>query len=80
MFIPTPGLSILITTSPIISANVVTTSKYKIAFKPTLPTFLVFCIPAIPLTIVQKMMGAIIIFISLIKPSPNGFKAMANVG
>jgi hypothetical protein len=29
--------------------------------------------PAMPMTTVQKMIGAISILISLMKPSPNGF-------
>ena len=31
--------------------------------------------PAMPTTTVQKMIGAMIIFISLMKPSPSGFMA-----
>ena len=31
--------------------------------------------PAIPVTIVRKMTGAMIIFTSLMKPSPSGFSA-----
>ena len=75
-FIPAPGFRMLTTISPMIKAQVDTTSKYKIAFSPTLPTFLVSCIPAIPVTMVQKMIGAIIILISLIKPSPSGLSSI----
>jgi hypothetical protein len=32
--------------------------------------------PAMPMTTVQKMIGAIIIFISLMKASPSGFIAL----
>ena len=36
--------------------------------------------PAMPTTTVQKMIGAIIILISLMKPSPNGFIAVPSCG
>jgi hypothetical protein len=56
------------------------TSKYNIALIPTLPTFLILFMLAIPLTIVQKTTGAIIILTNLIKPSPRGFSLTANAG
>ena len=42
---------------------------------PVLPTFFMSSMPAMPTTTVQKMIGAIIILMSLIKPSPSGFIA-----
>ena len=61
-------------------ANVVMTSKYITAFNPTLPIFLTFSIPENPDTIVQNIIGAIIILMSLINPSPRGLRATANEG
>ena len=52
-----------------------TTSKYSNARPPVLPTFFMSSMPAIPTTTVQKMIGAMIILISLMKPSPRGFIA-----
>jgi len=75
MFMPTPGFSVFTTTSPMISAIVLTTSKYKSALPPTRPTFFMSSMPAMPVTTVQKMIGAMIILISLMKPSPRGFIA-----
>jgi hypothetical protein len=40
-----------------------------------LPTFFKSPAPAMPSTTVQKMIGAMIILISLMKPSPSGFMA-----
>ena len=67
---------------PIASANVETTSKYTSALTPTLPTFFASCIWAMPETTVQKIMGAITILISLMKPSPSAFTPswVANAG
>jgi len=39
-----------------------------------------FCIPAIPVTTVQKMTGAMIIRTSFTKPSPSGFMAAPAAG
>ena len=61
--------------SPMTSAMVLNTSKYKRARAPVLPTAFMFSMPEMPSTTVQKMMGAIIILMSLIKPSPKGFMA-----
>ena len=36
--------------------------------------------PAMPATTVQKMIGAMIILISLMKPSPSGCSAMPHCG
>ena len=69
---PTPGFAILITARPIMSAMVETISKYSKATPPVLPTDFMLSIPAIPLTTVQKITGAIIILISLMKPCPSG--------
>jgi len=40
---------------------------------PTRPTFFMSFMPAMPETTVQKMISAITILISLMKPSPSGF-------
>ena len=56
-----------------IRARVETISKYSKARPPVLPTFFMSSMPAMPTTTVQKMMGAMIILISLMKPSPRGF-------
>ncbi len=50
----------------------VTTSKYSSASPPALPTSLSFSMPPMPVTTVQKMIGAISILISLMKASPSG--------
>ncbi len=57
-----------------------TTSKYRRANPPVFPTFFMSSIPAIPRTTVQKMIGAIIILISLMNPSPNGFISFPSSG
>ncbi|MOA32268.1 hypothetical protein D3C78_1534730 [compost metagenome] len=62
------------------SASVVTTSKYSKALPPTRPTFFMSSMPAMPTTMVQKMIGVIIIFTSLMKPSPSGFSLAPNSG
>ncbi|VFT10553.1 Uncharacterised protein [Pseudomonas aeruginosa] len=63
-----------------IRATVETTSKYSSAMPPVLPTDFMLCMPAMPVTTVQKMIGAMAILISLTKPSPNGFIATAVSG
>jgi hypothetical protein len=40
---------------------------------PVLPTFFMSSMPAMPTTTVQKMIGAMSILMSLMKPSPSGF-------
>ncbi|MNN63318.1 hypothetical protein D3C81_1786890 [compost metagenome] len=75
-FMPAPGCSTLTIIRPTSKATVLMTSKYSNARPPVLPTFFMSSIPAIPITTVQKMTGAIIILISLIKPSPSGFIAV----
>ena len=80
MFMPTPGWTRLITTSPTTSATLLTTSKYSSARPPVLPTFFMSSMPAMPTTTVQKMIGAMIILISLMKPSPSGFIASPVAG
>ena len=57
---------------PINKATELTTSKYSRARPPVLPTFFMSSMPAMPITTVQKMIGAMIILISLMKPSPRG--------
>ena len=58
----------------------VTTSKYSSALTPTRPSFFMSLMPAMPVTTVQKMIGAIIMRISLMKPSPSGFIFSASGG
>ena len=77
MFMPAPGCTRLTMTRPTTSATVLTISKYSSASPPVLPTFFMSSMPAMPTTTVQKMMGAMIILISLMKPSPSGFIAVA---
>ncbi len=77
---PAPGFATLATTRPMASAKVETTSKYSSALPPTRPIFFMSCMPAIPATTVQKITGAMIILISLMKPSPNGFIAVPTSG
>ena len=73
MFMPAPGRTTLTMIRPMISAMVLTTSKYSNASTPVLPTDFMLSMPAMPVTTVQKMIGPIIIFTSLMKPSPSGF-------
>ena len=80
MFRPSPGWMRLPTTRPIASANVVMTMKYSSASPPILPTVAAFAIEPTPTTIVQKMIGAIIILISATKPLPIGSSADADLG
>ena len=75
MFMPSPGLTRLMTVRPTTSAIELTISKYISARPPVLPTFFMSSMPAMPTTTVQKMIGAMIILISLMKPSPSGFMA-----
>src|SRR5208337_1450985 len=74
---PAPGRQALLKMTPIASARVVTPSKYSKALMPTLPTFRMFFMLAMPCTTVQKMIGAISILIILMKASPKGFIASA---
>jgi hypothetical protein len=53
----------------------VITSKYTSAFSAIRPTLRMSLTPAMPCTTVTKMMGAIIMRMSLMKPSPSGFIA-----
>ncbi len=80
IFIPAPGRIIFMARSPINKAIVVRTSKYNSDLAPTDPTFFRSCMPAMPVTIVQKITGPIIIFTSLIKPSPKGLRLTAVSG
>ena len=80
MLKPTPGFSTCVAIRPSTSANVETISKYSSALPPTRPTFFMSCMPAMPVTTVQKMIGPITILISLMKPSPSGFMSTAKSG
>ena len=80
MFSPSPGWMRLPTTRPMPSAKVDMTMKYSSARPPTLPTVAAFAIDPTPRTIVQKMIGAIIILMSITNASPIGFSPTANSG
>ena len=80
MFRPSPGWMMLPTTRPIARAKVVMIMKYSSARPPILPTVAAFAIDPTPTTIVQKMIGAIIILISATKPLPIGSSAMPTSG
>ena len=80
MFSPSPGWMMFPTTRPIASANVDITMKYRSASPPILPTVAAFAIEPTPTTIVQKMIGAIIILISDTKAVPIGLRVTANSG
>ncbi len=77
---PAPGCTTFTITSPTISAMLLTTSKYSSASAPVLPIAFMFSMPAMPVTTVQKMIGAIIILMSLMKPSPSGLNCVAVSG
>ncbi len=77
---PAPGCTILPTRSPMTSAKVDTTSKYRSVFTPTRPTLRRSPMDEMPCTTVQKITGAIIILMSEMKPSPSGFIAMPVFG
>ena len=64
MLRPSPGWMRLPTTRPMPSAKVDMIMKYSSARPPTLPTVAAFAIDPTPSTIVQKMIGAIIILMS----------------
>ncbi len=77
---PSPGCRMLPTISPMASATVDITRKYPMASVPTLPTFAAFATEPTPITIVQKMIGLIIILIRLTKPVPSGLSSLAKSG
>ena len=58
MFMPVPCCKTLITSRPITSATLETTSKYSSARPPVLPTFFMTSMPAMPTTTVQKMIAS----------------------
>ena len=73
-FMPAPGCQRFTTSRPIIRASVVIASKYTSAFSPTRPTFFMSCMPAMPCTTVQKMIGPITILMAAMNMSPSGFR------
>ena len=77
---PAPGWMRLPTTRPTASAAVDMTRKYPRARPPTLPTFAACRTEPIPSTIVQKMIGLIIILIRLTNPVPSGLSWTAKPG
>jgi len=80
MFMPSPGFTACATSMPTISAKVEKHRKYTIAFANTRPTARRCVMPAMPVTMVRKITGAMIIFTSLTKPSPSGLSCCANSG
>ena len=77
---PAPGCNTLATTRPMINAKVEKVMKYSIALPATRPTRFILLIPAIPVTTVKKITGAIIILTNLINASPSGFIASPTSG
>ncbi len=77
---PAPGCRMLPTAMPRNRAKVDTTSKYSSALPPTRPTFFMLPMEEMPDTTVQNTTSAIIILMSLMKPSPSGFMSMAKSG
>src|SRR5262245_59359796 len=77
---PSPGFRIDTTTSPMTSAIVETISKYRRARSPIRPTSRIAPMCAMPTTTVVNTIGAIIIFTSLMNPSPSGRIAAAFSG
>jgi len=75
-----PGLMRLPTTSPMASANVDIVRKYPSARPPILPTLAAFRTEPMPRTMVQKMIGEIIILMRLTKNVPNHFSWTAKAG
>jgi hypothetical protein len=80
IFIPRPGPQRFTTVKPTINARVLTISKYSRARPPVRPTFFISSVPAMPSTTVVKMIGAMIILMSLMKASPRGFMAAPHAG
>ena len=75
MFMLAPGCTTLATTSPTTKASVEKNRKYAMALPNTRPTVLNCDMPAMPVTMVRKITGAMIIFTSLMKASPRGLSA-----
>src|SRR6218665_2344891 len=74
---PSPGRRRLATAMPMMRANVVTTSKYKRALTPNLPTFFRLPMEIIPNVMVRKIIGLINIFTMLIKVFPKNSERVA---
>ena len=77
---PTPDCTMCATTMPITSASVEKNRKYAIDLANTRPTVRSWVMPAMPVTMVRKITGAMIIFTSLMKASPSGLSCSANAG
>jgi len=73
MFMPAPGCTTCATIMPTISASVEKNRKYAIALANTRPTVRRWVMLAMPVTMVRKITGAMIIFTRLMKASPSGF-------
>ena len=75
MFMPAPGCTTLATTSPTTRARVEKNRKYAMALPKTRPTVESCDMPAMPVTMVRKITGAMIILTSLMNASPSGLSA-----
>ncbi|CAM5297989.1 hypothetical protein SSTU70S_02908 [Stutzerimonas stutzeri] len=80
MCMPAPGWITLPTIRPMISARVEKVRKYSMALPATRPTFFMSDMPAMPVAMVRKITGAMIILTSLMKASPSGFIASPTPG
>ena len=77
---PSPGRKMSATARPISKARVEAISKKMSARTPMRPASLRLDILHSPPTTVTKMIGAMIILMSLMKPSPSGFIALPASG
>lgn len=77
MFMPTPGRNRYTAARPIIRLMTVNTRNSSKVLLIKRPRERLSVIPAIPVTMVQKTTGAIIILISLMNASPRGLSATA---
>ncbi len=80
MFMPAPGLKQLMMHEADDQRDRADDLEVEQREPPVLPTFFMSSMPAMPVTTVQKMIGAIIILMSLMNASPNGFIASPSFG
>ena len=67
-------------TRPTTSARVLTISKYRMAFPPTRPAFLMLPEPAMPSTTLHRITGGMSILMRLMNPSASGCIFTATTG
>ncbi len=77
---PAPGCTTCATSKPTTSASVEKNRKYTIALPNTRPTVFNWVMPAMPVTMVRKITGAMIILTSLMNASANGLSCAPQVG